>query len=556
MLNSLKTLLERFANNTSSEDLVDSINTIYRDADADPELKGWFRNLDTFVRKCLQEQGYVLKDTSNEEWNQIYDKGNFLLRDRYRNHTQRVLDEFTFLGKQFDEDPLNHKFGVSVQKLFQELGNDENGKPTFKKHLVEDVSKVILPGFFESIQYIPVPRIEYSDPMIDAIVENLIIEGDNLAPNSFEFQSDNFFRWGRKTVTSHNKNKVMVAVSGIQMDLRDVSYYIKKKQGFPSITDTGIMDIHMGGTGFSFKIAMETADKKDRQNFFKINKIDISMKTLTIKLKQSKHKLLFNVFKPLLFAIVKPALAKVLEKLIKDQVHNLDGKAYEIYREAERAADVAKRNPEEAQNIYQRYVRAAQNVMTNKKQQTAEKAADKKTNVAMNQRESIFPEIKLPGGISTDATKFKELAAKGDKWESPVFGIGSAPETSNLPSAGQITRKSHNTAPSQVKGAQNVDNSHSSTGFSNQVDNAFGMDKGANGGVTSGSGMGPTSGYDSTMGSGVGQGMGSGTGSGMNSGMNSGVNSGMNSGVNSSINPTTQGGTTLGSHNPVLTGGA
>ena len=529
MLNKIKTLLERFANNTSSEDLVDSINAIYRDADSDPELKGWFRNLDSFVRKCLQQQGFILKDSSTEEWNQIYDKGHFLLRERYRNHTQRVMDEITSLGKQFDEDPLNHKFGATVQKLFQELGNDENGKPVFKKHLIEDVSKVIIPGFFESVRYVPVPRIEYTDPMVDAIVENLVIEGDNLAPNSFEFESDNFFRWGRKTVTSYNKSKVMVAVSGIQMDLKDVSYYIKKKQGFPSLTDTGIMDIHMGGTGFSFKLAMETADKKDQQYFFKINKVDISMKTLNIKLKQSKHKLIFNLFKPLLFAVIKPALAKVLEKLIKDQVHMLDGKCYEIYKEAERAGIAAKQNPDQAQNIYQRYVQAAQNVVTKKKQQAADKAADKKTNVAMNQMESIFPEIKLPGGISTQATKYKELAAKGDKWESPIFGIGSAPETSNLPAIGSITRKSHNAAPIQTKGPQNT-NGTASGGFSNQVDNAFGMDKGVNGGVTSGSG------YDSGVTSG-------------------GVGSGIGSNANTSTQPTA-GGTTLGSHNPVLTGSA
>ena len=519
MLNKIKTLLERFANNTSSEDLVDSINTIYRDADSDPELKGWFRNLDTFVRKCLQEQGYILKDSSTDEWNQIYDKGHFLLRERYRNHTQRVIDEFAHLGKQFDQDPLNHKFGLTVQKLFQELGNDENGKPVFKKHLLTDISQVIVPGFFESVRYVPVPRIEYSDPMIDAIVENLVIEGDNLAPNSAEFESDNFFRWGRRTVTSYNKNKVMVAVSGIQMDLKDVSYYIKKKQGFPSLTDTGIMDIHMGGTGFSFKLAMETADKKDQQHFFKINKVEISMKTLNIKLKQSKHKLLFNLVKPLLFAVIKPAIAKVLQKLIKDQVHTLDGKCYEIYKEAERAGNAAKQNPDQAQNIYQRYVQAAQNVITKKKQQAAEKSADKKTNVAMNQGESIFPEIKLPGGISTQATKYKELAAKGDKWESPIFGIGSAAESSNLPSPGTISRKRHDAAPVQVKGPQNADG-NASGGFSNQVDNAFGMDKGANGGVTSG-----------------------------------GAGSGIGSNGYAPPQPST-GGTTLGSHNPVLTGGA
>lgn len=338
MLTQIKTLLERFANSTSADDLVDAINTVYRDADKDPELKKWFKSIDGYVRKALKEQGFIMQDASNEEWNQLYDQGHFLLRERYRDHTNRVVDELKFLGDQFDQDPMNKRFGESMQRLFQELGNDENGKPTFKPHLVKDLSNVIVPGIFESVRYVPVPRIEYTDSMIDAIVENLVIEGDNLAPNSFEFGSDNYFRWGRKTVTSKNKNKVMVSVSGVQMDLRDVSYYINKKQGFPSIKDTGVMDIFMGGTGFSFKIAMETAEKSDQQHFFKINTVNVDMKSLTIKLKQSKHKLLFNIFKPLLFSVVKPAISKVLEKLIKDQVHLLDGKAYAIHQEAERAA--------------------------------------------------------------------------------------------------------------------------------------------------------------------------------------------------------------------------
>lgn len=489
MLIQIKTLLERFANSTSADDLIDSINAVYRDADKDPELKGWFRDIDGYVRKALKEQGFIMQDASNEEWNQLYDKGHFLLRERYRDHTNRVVDEIKFLGDQFDQDPMNKRFGETLQKLFQELGNDENGKPTFKPHLVKDLSNVIVPGIFESVRYVPVPRIEYTDPMIDAIVENLVIESDNLAPNSFEFGSDNYFRWGRKTVTNKNKNKVMVSVSGVQMDLKDVSYYINKKQGFPSIKDTGVMDIFMGGTGFSFKIAMETADKSDRQHFFKINTVNVDMKSLNIKLKQSKHKLLFNVFKPLLFSVVKPAIAKVLEKLIKDQVHLLDGKAYDIHQEAERAAKAARNDPENAPNIYNRYVQAAQKTMTQKKQQAQETAADKKANVAMTQHDSIFPQIKLPGGISSKATDYKNLAEKGEKWESPIFGIGSAPETSNLPSLAAVSRKPHSAAQSGVRGPQNVQPGQStlgqaqsrtegygqsgSAGFSDQVNQAF-----------------------------------------------------------------------------------
>ncbi|KAL9126541.1 MAG: hypothetical protein Q9217_004421 [Psora testacea] len=523
----LKTLLERFANCTSMDDLIESVNNIYRDADRDPELKGWFKSVDAYIRKCLKESGFIMQDAANEEWNQLQDKGNFLLRDRYREHTNRVLDEIKFFGQQFDEDPMNKRFAATMQKLFNDLGNDENGKPTFKKHLVKDLSTIVIPGLFESVRYVPVPRIEYTDPMVDVIVENLVIESDNLAPNSFEFGTDNYFRWGRKTVTSKNKNKVMVSVSGVQMDLKDVSYYVKKKQGFPSLKDTGVMDIFMGGSGFSFKIAMETADKSDKQHFFKINKVEVDIKNLTIKLKQSKHKTLFNIFRPLMFAILRPAIGKVLEKLIKDQVHMADGKAYEVHQEAQRAAKAVQNDPGNAPNVYNRYVQAIQKTLTQKQKKAEETAADKKANVAMTQNDSIFPQIKLPGGISTKATEYKALAAKGDKWESPVFGIGSAAESTNLPSLPPVSRKAHNAAAGGVRGPQNLQpgqstfgaaqpqNTSASTGLRNEMNQAFSSPNsndyslkdttGApNGGITSGGGL-PGPGYPDATGTTLGK---------------------------------------------------
>jgi hypothetical protein len=486
MLTDLKTLLERFANSTSADDLIDSINQIYRDADADPELKGWFKDMDAFIRRCLKEQGYILQESSTDAWNSLYDKGNFLLRNKYRSHTDRIANEFKFFGNEFDNDPQNKAFGAAVEKLFLDLGNDENGKAAFKPHLLKDLTEVILPAVFENIRYVPIPRIEVSDPMLDAVIENLVIESDNLAPNVFEFGSDNYWRWGRKKITNKNKNKVMISVSGVQMDLRDVSYYVKKKQGFPSIKDTGIADIFMGGTGLSFKIEAENADKSDRQHFIKINKVDVDVKNVNIKLKKSSHKILFALGKPILLKALRPALQKAIEKQIKDNVHQLDAILYEIKAEADKAADDFKKNPdpENAQSIYQRYLTVAnQKIMQGKqkKAQLEERTKDSKVNMAVTKHDSIFPNISLPGGISTKATEYKDLATKGDRWESPVFSIGSAKETSTLPKVASIKRKSPHAQHSTSLGNSNIPvgngnafgNGNGANGFSNQVDQAF-----------------------------------------------------------------------------------
>jgi len=80
----LKTLIERFANGTSTEDLFDSIKQVYRDADNDPELKDWFKALNRYIRRSLKEEGYILEDESTQEWNRLYDHGNYLLRNKYR----------------------------------------------------------------------------------------------------------------------------------------------------------------------------------------------------------------------------------------------------------------------------------------------------------------------------------------------------------------------------------------------------------------------------------------------------------------------------------------
>jgi hypothetical protein len=81
-----------------------------------------------------------------------------------------------------------------------------------------------------------------------------------------------------------------------------------------------------------------------------------------------------------------------------------------------------------------------------KKEQMKEKSKDTQVNMAVTQHDSIFKNISLPGGISSKATEYKELAAKGDKWESPIFSIGSAKETSSLPQAPKVTRKPHGRA--------------------------------------------------------------------------------------------------------------
>jgi hypothetical protein len=148
---------------------------------------------------------------------------------------------------------------------------------------------------------------------------------------------DNYFRFGRRNIANKNANSIEIHVSGIQMDLRDVAYYMKKKQGPLKLTDLGVMDIFLGGSGFSFRMKLSNAQKLDQQNFFKVDSVDVSIRNFNIRLKTSRHKVLFRLFKPVVLRILRPRVQKVLEKQITEQFDRLDSLAFHIKKEADRA---------------------------------------------------------------------------------------------------------------------------------------------------------------------------------------------------------------------------
>jgi DNA ligase-4 len=278
---------------------------------------------------------------------------------------------------------------------------------------------------------------------MEAVVENLVLESDNFTPNLFELNGQTQWKWDRTRQDSFQHHTVDVAVRGVQMDMRNVSYYIKRKKGFPAITDEGIVNILLPGDGFGFRLKMSSAKGGDRQNFFKIDSIDIHLQKLKVKFVKSKHKLLFSIIKPFILRAVRPMMQTVLEKAIKDQVNSLDTFLYQVKQEADAAAEQVYEDPTQAPTIYARYAKAMQNRMAQIKEQAERQVVERDFNVAIANERTILPEVKLPGGISNKAAEYREMARMGQEWRSDVFSIGSAGPSSDVPQTPKITRKPH-----------------------------------------------------------------------------------------------------------------
>ena len=125
-----------------------------------------------------------------------------------------------------------------------------------------------------------------------------------------------------------------------------------------------------------------------------------------------------------------------------------DAFAYDVHAEATRTRDLARNDPEDKRSFYEHYIGAMRTKMSEKKQKAEQQAQetskrDTKVNLAVTQYESLFKDIKLPGGISTKATEYKDLASTGERWESPIFTIDDACESTGLPRLEPIRRKPH-----------------------------------------------------------------------------------------------------------------
>ncbi|KAK9366573.1 hypothetical protein V1509DRAFT_629410 [Lipomyces kononenkoae] len=456
----LKVLIERFANNTSLDDLLDTFRDLYVDSDKDPVLKKWFRDLGAYIRKVLREEGYILSDMAQDEFNDIYDRGNEIFTHRYGDYSDQFEYEFTYLIEQFQADPLNKKFGDSITTMFHDVATDEKGKLVFKKHLVNDITNVIVPRLFEKIRYLPLPRIEYAGRDLDAVVENLVIESVNLIPDMIDIQNHSYMRWGRKATSKGKHSSFIVNISGIQCTLKEVCYYVNKKVGFPSISDIGIADFFVRGEGMRIKMQLSTVSSTSRNAFFNVEKVEVKIKDLDVRLKKSNHKMLFTIFRPLLITIVKPGLTHALQKQVRETYNQLDEAAYNIHNNKRRIAADIRKNPdiEEEPSTLQLYWDAAKSEILRQKDYKLHEMEAKgikpegKVHVAMTRDEAILEHVVLPSGFSSSkVTFFNKMAAEGDRWKSKVFSIGSAAPTTEFPIPGEISRRSREQA------AQNIE---------------------------------------------------------------------------------------------------
>ncbi|EDR16148.1 uncharacterized protein LACBIDRAFT_187323 [Laccaria bicolor S238N-H82] len=415
----LRTLLERFANNTSMDVIFDAIDVLVDDARHDQALGDWFRSVDAYIRKVLLEPGYVLEPDCDTQADRLRESGRTFYDDKYRSHFDNLFSSAGSWFGAMGEDPLNKRFGEDWARLTRDLLFDSEGSLKFKPHLWNDIRRVIVPQLIEHVGYVPIPRIEYTDDSLDLVVENLTLQGRNLFPNIASLDAHNFVKFSPyNAIKDDSYHRITISLEQVQADMRDVAFYYRKKTGLPKMRDSGLADVILGGEGLSATIVLVSPPKHDRSSVFRVESVHVKVDTLKFSIRDSKHDFLYKTLKPLATGLVKRQIQKALKDALTTGLEYVDGQLVGVRERMDSAKGEDEGKIDVLKDIFSRKTDNTGSIKSGVSSQTGSHFK-----VVADKRNSLLVGTGSPAGWVNKTAEKEQLATHGDEWRSEAFNV-------------------------------------------------------------------------------------------------------------------------------------
>ncbi|EPB83889.1 hypothetical protein HMPREF1544_09343 [Mucor circinelloides 1006PhL] len=323
----LKAIIECWAQGASIDPLLHGVQDVMRDMQNDEHLREYYHTVMRYADRLLREPGYAQKDSSTEEGRKLMDQGNHIIKGRYKEHLNFLSSESRKYMNLMAEDEVSKELHARIAKIHRDLWMDKEGNPAFKPQLLNDMRMTLLPAFIDEIKYIPIPRIEYSDPQYDIVIENLILSGDSLLPNVFDSKIESFNSFSLKsdTPSKPSHQTLFVRMSEIQAEIDDVVFFYKKKTGFPKLSDRGVASLVVGGKGISVATRITTVTDNPAKTF-KVASCKCNVDNLKVKVNDSNHDILYKAIRPLVIGQVKKQVSRAIEEKVIAMINQLDEK--------------------------------------------------------------------------------------------------------------------------------------------------------------------------------------------------------------------------------------
>ena len=317
-------LVSSFGDRDAWQTLEKRFNEVMKHAQSDPQFERLMSDVGNFVQQLLTDPDIF--DSANEKIEDLRRKwqgagGESKLRDDLKAFLEQLQTTVASVAQDDDIAKITGTV-LKIVNLVSPTDTVANGE------LFDDFLHIFVPLLIQTIQYVPIPRLEIAVPEIDLLLENLILEpGKTVNKSSFlpyklrvETYNDLEVRKARFRVATRVTSLFSVKVNGLSVRADDVGYWMRTHSGILRLADEGIASFHLDEKGMDVQIDVEVGKEK-LEKILTLRRVQVTIHKLSYTLRKSKYSFLAWIFKPILKPILRKVMERQIGKAIADGLH-------------------------------------------------------------------------------------------------------------------------------------------------------------------------------------------------------------------------------------------
>ena len=317
-------LISSFGEKQAWKELEKRVNKVMAHAQKDPEFENLMGEVAASVQEMLTDPDFF--ESAGNKLDELKEKAKETgTESPLRQDVDALLKQARTTFDSVMNDKEVSKLVDTTLKLWAILTPTNQASNT---ELFTDSTTILLPLVLTAIQYLPIPRLEVSNPDIDLLLENLILEpGRNINNSSFlPFQllintANNIsIKKARFRTVSSVSTICTVTLKGISVRATDIGYFLRTHKSFLSFTSSGLASFELDERGIDIILKINITHNS-LEKILTLQSASVKIHHLNYQLRKSVSSCFFFFFKPFLRPILTAILEKQLSKGLEDFFH-------------------------------------------------------------------------------------------------------------------------------------------------------------------------------------------------------------------------------------------
>lgn len=237
-------LIENFSDGRDLKSILTLAKSLSVGAKDEPSIRGFWKDTDTFIRKCLLEPGFAIKPQCETEGKELFQRFK-KLNQQYKEDVANLISQSASFALAIKEDSLLKRLTKNGKDIGKHVLVSSDGKWFKNKALLSD-AQLILKGLFDRLGVLPIPRIVYKHPDFELVIENIALQLKHLLPNMLDIKFDNDVHLDFERIKeSTHSHRLKIKVKGMSLRVHKLAFAFTSKfapKGL-NIYDKGIADV-------------------------------------------------------------------------------------------------------------------------------------------------------------------------------------------------------------------------------------------------------------------------------------------------------------------------